>query len=127
MCVRLVQALDLDPGGLDDALESGLELLGAGFVQVLGAVARSVAQLCPTFVFNELLLTHFFGSPADLARSMRLSMRQQAVTQSYKLLGSMDILGNPISLLNKMGNGVVEVGGREGTAGRSTGRREKVA
>jgi hypothetical protein len=102
----------LDPGNgsLDEAaLESGLELLGAGFVQFLGAAARSVAQLCPTFVFNELLLTHYFGRPADLLRSMRLSMRQQALTQSYKLLGSMDLLGNPISLVTKMGDGVLEV------------------
>lgn len=95
--------------GEDEALATGLELLGSGFGQYVSDIARSFASFHPTFVFNELLLTHFFGSPSVLARTILLSMRQQALTQSYKVVGSLDILGNPISLVNRMGNGVMEV------------------
>ena len=114
--------LDLDPAALDEAVASGLETLGSSFVHFFASIARSFAQLSPTFVFNELLLTHYFGSPSELSRMMYMSMRQQAVTQSYKVLGSMDILGNPISLLHKMGNGVLEV-----RRGASWGKSEEAA
>jgi len=103
------KAIEFETAPLDESLVTGLELLGTGFVQYFLDVARRFANLHPTFVFNEVLLTHFFDSPSVLARTMMLSIRQQALTQSYKVLGSLDILGNPISMVNRMGNGVVEV------------------
>jgi hypothetical protein len=101
--------LDLDPAGIDEALASGLEIMGSGFVDYLVRLTRSALRAQPTFVFNELLVKNFFGDPGDLAHRMLLSIRQQASFQSYKLVGSMNIIGDPAGLLNKMGNGVVEV------------------
>ncbi len=98
----------LDPD-LDEALVSGLEIIGTGLVQLLTDMARSLAQLSGfTLVFNELLLTHYYGSHYELGHIVALSLRQQALTQSYKLLGAMDLLGNPLNLFLGFGTGVVE-------------------
>ncbi len=141
---RAELGLDQD---LDEALVSGLEIIGTGLVQLLADMARSLAQLSGlTLVFNELLVTHYFGGHAELAHTVLLSLRQQALTQSYKvgwavlgwwlafvlcsishltqlilanpihtqpivptqLLGSMDLLGNPLNLFMGFGTGVVE-------------------
>ena len=105
---RVDGGMSLDPD-LDEALVSGLELIGTGVVQLLADMARSLAQLSGlTLVFNELLLTHYFGSHYDLGHIIALSLRQQALTQSYKLLGAMDLLGNPLNLFLGFGSGVVE-------------------
>lgn len=80
--------LGLDPD-LDEALVSGLEIIGTGLVQLLADMARSLAQLSElTLVFNELLVTHYFGGQAELAHTVLLSLRQQALTQSYKVRGA---------------------------------------
>ena len=80
--------LGLDPD-LDEALVSGLEIIGTGLVQLLADMARSLAQLSGlTLVFNELLVTHYFGGQAELAHTVLLSLRQQALTQSYKVRGA---------------------------------------
>lgn len=77
--------LGLDPD-LDEALVSGLEIIGTGLVQLLADMARSLAQLSGlTLVFNELLIAHYFGGHAELAHTVLLSLRQQALTQSYKV------------------------------------------
>lgn len=105
---RMDGSLGLDQE-LDEALVSGLELIGTGVVQLLADMARSLAQLSGlTLVFNELLFTHYFGSHYDLGHIVALSLRQQAITQSYKLLGAMDLLGNPLNLFLGFGSGVVE-------------------
>jgi hypothetical protein len=71
-------------------------------------VGGSIAHMRPTFVFSELIVTHYFGNALDFVMAVAAAIAQQGVAQSYKLVGSMDLLGDPLSLVDNLGDGVVQ-------------------
>ncbi|CAN0097685.1 unnamed protein product, partial [Discosporangium mesarthrocarpum] len=68
----------------------------------------SLAHVNPIFVFDELVVTHYCGSMEGFCRMVVSALAQQAVAQGYKVLGSMELLGDPLSLVNKLGDSVVQ-------------------
>lgn len=56
----------------------------------------------PTFVFDELVVTHYCGSTGGLSGLVVSALAQQAVAQGYKVVGSMELLGDPLSLVSKV-------------------------
>jgi len=58
---------------------------------------------------NHLLGTHIFGSTSEIVGRITKHYSRQLWTQLYKLFGSIEILGNPISLIENLGIGVVEL------------------
>lgn len=63
---------------------------------------RSIAHVNPTFVFDELVVTHYCGSIGGLSGLVVTAITQQAVAQGYKVVGSMELLGDPLSLVSKV-------------------------
>ncbi|CAN0044136.1 unnamed protein product, partial [Laminaria digitata] len=61
-----------------------------------------------TFVFDELVVTHYCGSARGLSGLVVSALTQQAVAQGYKVVGSMELLGDPLSLVGKLGDSVVQ-------------------
>ncbi|KAH3757405.1 vacuolar protein sorting-associated protein vps13 [Pelomyxa schiedti] len=55
--------------------------------------------------FNCLLLRNPFATQDELVNRILMHYRQQALSQLYKLLGSFDVIGSPISLLDNLGTG----------------------
>ena len=64
--------------------------------------AFSIAHVNPTFVFDELVVTHYCGSAGGLSGLVLSALTQQAVAQGYKVVGSMELLGDPLSLVSKV-------------------------
>ena len=58
--------------------------------------------------FKELLLTNVYKSPTELTQRLKSNYINQAIWQFYKLLGSIDIIGNPVGLVDRLGSGVFE-------------------
>lgn len=56
----------------------------------------------PTFVFDELVVTQYCGSVGGLTGLVVSALTQQAVAQGYKVVGSMELLGDPLSLVSKV-------------------------
>jgi vacuolar protein sorting-associated protein 13A/C len=55
---------------------------------------------------NSLVLENAFGSTALFFGALTNHFIQQAVQQSYKILGSFEFLGNPVSTVSHLGSGV---------------------
>lgn len=58
--------------------------------------------------FNSLILTHSYQTVGTITKAIRMNYTRQAVSQFYKILGSSELLGNPIGLIDNLGTGVVE-------------------
>ncbi|CAM9775046.1 unnamed protein product, partial [Phaeothamnion confervicola] len=103
------RALSLETLAVEDPdVAGGLAVFGGGFLTALSVVGSSMAHVNPTFVFDELLVTHYFGNAVEFARMVVAALAQQGVAQGYKVVGSMELLGDPLSLVNKLGDSVLQ-------------------
>lgn len=59
--------------------------------------------------FNSLLLEHPIVDSGTLRNRIIGHYTQQAIVQVHKILGSIDMLGNPVGLFNTMGEGVTDL------------------
>jgi len=57
-------------------------------------------------VLNALVIGHTFTTQDDLTTSLTEHYKSRFLRQLYKILGSVDVLGNPISLIKNLGTGV---------------------
>lgn len=74
-----------------------------GLITLLRAcVSHSIAHVNPTFVFDELVVTHYCGGLRGLIALVVTALANQAVAQGYKVVGSMELLGDPLSLMSKV-------------------------
>jgi len=58
--------------------------------------------------FTEIIMKNTYAPLSSLIKSLQKNYTQQAMFRFYCLLGSMDIIGNPIGLLDRLGSGVFE-------------------
>eukprot|EP00826_Nyctotherus_ovalis_P008669 TRINITY_DN1224_c1_g2_i2.p1 TRINITY_DN1224_c1_g2~~TRINITY_DN1224_c1_g2_i2.p1 ORF type:complete len:317 (-),score=86.46 TRINITY_DN1224_c1_g2_i2:640-1590(-) len=70
-------------------------------------VALSTISDAPIY-FTELIMQNTYTPAFHLVGLMKKKYIRQAVLQSYSLLGSIDLIGNPIGLLDRVGSGVFE-------------------
>lgn len=54
---------------------------------------------------NALTLRHAFGAMTDIQQPLQKHYMQQGIREAYKVIGSFDILGNPIHLVRDLGTG----------------------
>lgn len=58
--------------------------------------------------FNALLLESTFVSRATLVASVAAHYRAQIISEAYKVVGSADVLGNPVGLFASISTGVTD-------------------
>lgn len=58
--------------------------------------------------FTEILITHGFQTIENMSEVLLKNIIRQAIVQIFKILGSSDMIGNPVGLLDKLGSGVFE-------------------
>ncbi|KAG6616986.1 Vacuolar protein sorting-associated protein 13a [Phytophthora cinnamomi] len=79
-----------------------------GFLsQVVGLIGSNLSG-SPTFSFSEIVIVRCFSTKQRLQSQLIANYVQQGVMQAYRLVGSADIIGNPIGLVEDLGSGVVE-------------------
>eukprot|EP00344_Euplotes_crassus_P011103 CAMPEP_0197018198 /NCGR_PEP_ID=MMETSP1380-20130617/79966_1 /TAXON_ID=5936 /ORGANISM="Euplotes crassus, Strain CT5" /LENGTH=753 /DNA_ID=CAMNT_0042445389 /DNA_START=109 /DNA_END=2369 /DNA_ORIENTATION=- len=82
---------------------------GFGVMTILYTVATTIATVSDApLSFKELVITNIFQSQAALIGSLTKNYARQGVMQFYKLIGSSDLLGNPVGFVDKLGSGVFE-------------------
>lgn len=74
----------------------------------VGLVSSFVNITNSDLVFTQILITDSFQTLPKLIKTLVQNYTQQGIKQVYKLLGSSDMLGNPIRLMSKLGTGVFE-------------------
>ena len=76
------------------------------FIYSIGATMVNITD-APLYL-KELALTNVLCSPSQFISRLTKNYTVQAIGQLYKLLGAIDIIGNPIGLIDKLGSGVFE-------------------
>lgn len=79
-----------------------------GFLsQVIGLVGSNLSG-SPTLSFNEIMIARCFSTKQRLQNQLMQNYIRQGVLQAYRLVGSADIIGNPIGLVEDLGSGVMQ-------------------
>ena len=82
---------------------------GFGALTIVYTLATSIANVSDApLSFKELLITNIFQSQASLKSMLIKNFVRQGMLQFYKLIGSSDLLGNPVGFVDKLGSGVFE-------------------
>ena len=74
--------------------------------RVIGTIGNTLGRItdCP-LRFNEKVVENVYMSWPDVAKVVYTSYISQGITQIYKVLGSLDIIGNPVKLVRNVGGG----------------------
>lgn len=89
---------DDESGGGNDATSGLAEILG--YVGILTDIERAPLEL------NALVLQNPFCSRNDLMDRITKHYTLAGLRQAYKIVGSADFLGNPVSFVSNLGTGV---------------------
>lgn len=84
-------------------------LMAFGVLRVVMNLGRSLADISDSpLYFSEIFMRHSFQTLDTIVSVMIKNFIRQGIMQFYKVIGSSDILGNPIGLVDKLGTGVFE-------------------
>ena len=73
----------------------------------LGAIGVAVANVDDAPIsLNTLVLKHAFKTQSELMSRVAKHYQNQVISELYKVVGSFDFLGNPVSLVRNLGTGV---------------------
>jgi vacuolar protein sorting-associated protein 13A/C len=82
---------------------------GFGLFRILSNVGVHLASFSNSpLYFKNLIFFSSFQTVQTLTNLITKNYIRQGILQFYKILGSSDILGNPIGLIDNLGTGVVE-------------------
>jgi hypothetical protein len=102
--MKIVVTFKLEKKELDFDPSKGFGALNLVYSVLAGALTISDSPL----KFNELILTHIFSSQSNLTNLLKKHYTTQGAMQFYKILGSSDMIGNPVGFIEKLGEGVIE-------------------
>lgn len=78
-------------------------------IGVLGSILKGFTNISDSPIsFKEVMVTHGFQTIPNLTSVFAKNYIRQAIFQVYKVLGSSDMIGNPLGLIDKLGTGVFE-------------------
>ena len=74
--------------------------------RIIGTIGNTLGRItdCP-LRFNEKVVENVYLSWADVAMIIVKGYISEGITQIYKVLGSLDIIGNPVKLVRNVGGG----------------------
>ena len=82
---------------------------GFGVFRILSTVGGAFINISNSpLYFKELIFQHSFQSMNEMSWLIIKNYTRQGIMQFYKLIGSSDLIGNPIGLIDTLGSGVVE-------------------
>ena len=82
---------------------------GFGFIGIAAAVGGAFVNISDSpLYFKELLIQESFQTIYLILSQVTKNYTRQGILQFYKVLGSSDLIGNPVGLIDKLGTGVLE-------------------
>eukprot|EP01084_Bolivina_argentea_P112627 200861_1 len=81
-------------------------LMGGAIVEVLKSLGDTFANASPTFSFPTIEISNYFGTASDFVSKLLLILMTQTVKQSFNIVGSIDLLGDPLTLCRRYVGGV---------------------
>ncbi|OQS07593.1 hypothetical protein THRCLA_00403, partial [Thraustotheca clavata] len=74
-------------------------------MQLIGIVGSKLSG-SPSFYFSSITLHHCFTTQDRLISQIMQKYQRDVVLQAYKLVGSIDMIGNPVGLVEDLGSGI---------------------
>lgn len=82
---------------------------GFGILSVIYTFVTSLANVSDIpFRFKSLVVTDAFETQEVIIDRQIKNLVRQGIMQFYKVIGSVDIIGNPVNFVSKLGSGVYE-------------------
>jgi hypothetical protein len=76
---------------------------------IIGTMGNALARISDSpLAFNELRITNIYANFGYIVSFVLNNYKNQGIQQIYKIIGSSDLIGNPVGLVGKIGTGVVE-------------------
>ncbi|KAG9415637.1 hypothetical protein AC1031_000020 [Aphanomyces cochlioides] len=72
--------------------------------QLVGILGSKISG-SPSFHFDSITKRHCFTTQSRLQSQLIQNYTREVVVQAYKLVGSMDLIGNPVGLVGDIGSG----------------------
>ncbi|CAM9437919.1 unnamed protein product, partial [Chrysoparadoxa australica] len=102
-------------GATDEAYDESEEqitmipMMGAlsSMVDTILSVTTNIVNASQVFVFQKTEASNYFGSNSDFLSFLGRRFTSQAVNQAFKVVGHIDIIGDPLSLAAAYSSGVV--------------------
>ena len=104
----LTQQMLASDSASSSSVALGLAVLGSPVLSVLSQLVSTISHTSPSFRFNSLVVSNYFGSIQALVQILKGSLLQQLLQQIYKVFGSMEVLGDPLELVESLGTGVAD-------------------
>ncbi|KAI8639786.1 hypothetical protein BD408DRAFT_476983 [Parasitella parasitica] len=101
--VRTEKIEDNDPTQVTSSKSSAMGYVFNVFTMTIGNMNDAPIKL------NALIVDNLRASSEDLTARIMLHYREQVVYQIHRVLGSIDILGNPVGLFNTLSSGFGEL------------------
>jgi hypothetical protein len=102
--INISITLRIDISSIDISMVPGI------IVKILGTVGNAIARISDSPLFyKEIDENHIFMDYKKIIDTIKNSYISQSLFQIYKIIGSSDLLGNPVGLMDKIGTGVTEL------------------
>ena len=91
---------------------SSLEIsrIPAIVTKLLGTVGNALARITDSpLSFNELIIQNVYNNMGYIIEFIKGRYKNQVIIQLYKIIGSSDLIGNPVGLVGKIGTGFKEL------------------
>jgi len=87
-----------------------ISLVPAFVTKLLGTVGNAIARITDSpLCFKELRITNVYNNMGYILAFITGKYKSQGILQIYKIIGSSDLIGNPVGLVGKIGTGFVEL------------------
>ena len=78
-------------------------------MSIIYTVGTSIANISDAPLnYQELIISHTFSSLGNIRSLLTKKYIRHSIMQMHRIIGSSDLIGNPIGLVDKLGSGVFE-------------------
>ena len=93
-----------------DLSQLNISIFPRPLMRVLGSVGNSLARITDgQLKFSEKIFTNIYKNSADIMSDLIKHYSKEGIKQIYKILGSTDLIGNPINFIEGLGSGFFEL------------------
>jgi len=87
-----------------------ISLVPAFVTKLLGTVGNAIARITDSpLSFKELRISNVYNNMGYILACIIGKYKSQGILQIYKIIGSSDLIGNPVGLVGKIGTGFTEL------------------
>ncbi len=90
----------------DDERFFSSPLMGGAIVEILKSLGDTFASASPVFRFPTIEISNYFGTSNDFLSMLVHRITMETVKQTYNIVGSIDLLGDPLTLCRRYVGGV---------------------